>query len=164
MTDETPLKLRAETKEDLVMLSALLQDGLVATQDMRLDKAKTIFVMLINRYVRDHVHEGDYIHAGEGEGVHDHVHERAGDAHRRLCGLKIGYVVGVRQRGLILGRAGFYNLLSIGYREEDKIVTLDFSGEVYVHIQVTQLAMTLGDVAPPHPSFARPDHESNEGL
>ena len=50
MTEENRLKLRATAAEDVEIISALLQDGLVAASDLHYQKDAASFVMVINRF------------------------------------------------------------------------------------------------------------------
>ena len=54
MAEDNRLKLRAITAEDIKVLSALLQDGLVAASDMHYEKSENSFVMVINRFCWEH--------------------------------------------------------------------------------------------------------------
>jgi len=47
---EKPVRLRAETVEDLVVLSALTQDAIAQTSDMSWLKKKRRFAVLLNRF------------------------------------------------------------------------------------------------------------------
>ncbi len=48
MTEVNGLKLRAVAAEDVEVISALLQDGIVAASDLHHDKDAASFVMVIN--------------------------------------------------------------------------------------------------------------------
>jgi hypothetical protein len=47
---ETPLRLRATDAEDLKVISALLQDAVLPVTEMRLDRRRRRFAMLVNRF------------------------------------------------------------------------------------------------------------------
>ena len=50
-TDKTSaLKLHAQSSDDIKILSALLQDALIAGADMVFDKAENTFMLVANRY------------------------------------------------------------------------------------------------------------------
>ena len=96
MIEENKLKLRAVAAEDIEILSTLLQDGLVASSDLHYEKDESWFVMVINRFCWEQANDG----------------EPETQPNRCLCGLKVGHVKHVSQRGLSAASTQFYNLLS----------------------------------------------------
>ena len=149
MTEENRLKIRAVTAEDVEIMSALLQDGIVAASDLHYQKDVASFVMVINRFCWE---QGDDA-------------ESAAQPNRCLCGLKVAHVKRVSQRGLSAGGNQFYNLLSITYEEaqkNEKVVnrlTFTFSDGYGIRLIVDELALILQDIAAPHPGLARPQHD-----
>ena len=101
MTEENRLKLWAVAAEDVEVLSALLQDGLVAADDLHYQKDEASFVMVINRFCWEQADNS----------------ELETQLNRCLCGLKVTQVKRVSQRGLSARANQFYNLLSITYEE-----------------------------------------------
>jgi len=156
-TDKTaPLKLMAENTDDLSVLSALLQDGLVAGKDMQWiqdphNKDYQQFVILVNRYCWEIEAEEDNPSV-----------KKAKVGYRRLCGVKIGHVKQVKQRGLSKSSDQFYNLLAIEYESRKKYVLLTFSDKGAIRLQTDRLRIIMVDVAEPHPSFARPEHGGDD--
>ena len=151
MTEENKLKLRAIAAEDIEVLSALLQDGLVAASDLHYQKDEASFVMVINRFCWEQADVGD------SKTV----------PNRCLCGLKVAHVKQVSQRGLSEGGNQFYNLLSITYAEtkENKKalnrLTFTFSDGYGIRLAVDGLALVVQDIALPHPGLARPLHNKS---
>ena len=151
MTEENRLKLRAVAAEDVEIMSALLQDGLVATNDLHYQKDAASFVMVINRFCWE---ESDH-------------NELQTQPKRCLCGLKVAHVRRVSQRGLSAGVNQFYNLLSITYEEtteKEKVVnrlTFTFSDGYGIRLTVDELALIVQDIAAPHPGLARPKHDTS---
>ena len=95
-TDKTSaLKLHAQSSDDIEMLSALLQDALIAGADMVFDKAENTFMLVANRYCWE---------------LQD-----AGQQMRCMCGVKFGTIGVVRTRGMTADKTQFYNLLAIEY-------------------------------------------------
>ncbi|MGB1960627.1 MAG: DUF2948 family protein [Candidatus Puniceispirillaceae bacterium] len=137
MREHSPLKLMARSGEDIPVLSALLQDALLAGADMQYIAAEKAFICLLNRYCREA--------------------EKA--PQRRLCGLKIGQVEKVQTKGMQRAAQQFYNLLSIAYEEAGNGLILTFSGGAAIRLFIGEITITLRDVAEAHPSFARPVHE-----
>ena len=151
MTEENRLKLRAVAAEDVEIMSALLQDGLVAASDMHYQKDAASFVMVINRFCWEQANDT----------------ESETQSNRCLCGLKVAHVKQVSQRGLSAGANQFYNLLSITYeetRKHKKVVnklTFTFSDGCGIRLTVDELALTMQDLAAPHPGLARPQHNQS---
>ena len=151
MRKEKKLKLRAVATEDVEIISALLQDGLVAASDLHYQKDAASFVMVINRFCWEQA---------------DNTGSET-QPNRCLCGLKIGNVKQVRQRGLSAEANQFYNLLSIRYEEtkENKQalnrLTFTFSDGYGIRLTVDELALTVQDIAAPHPGLARPQHKES---
>ena len=151
MTEENRLKLRAVAAEDVEIMSALLQDGLVAASDLHYQKDAASFVMVINRFCWEQTDDTD------SETHHN----------RCLCGLKVAHVKQVSQRGLSAVANQFYNLLSISYeetKENEKMVnmlTFTFSDGYGIRLIVDALALIVQDIAAPHPGLARPQHNKS---
>ena len=151
MTEANRLKLRAVAAEDVEIMSALLQDGLVAASDLHYQKDAASFVMVINRYCWEQADDT----------------ESETQPNRCLCGLKVVHVRQVSQRGLSAGGNQFYNLLSITYeetKENEKAVkrlTFTFSDGYGIRVVVEQLALIMQDIAAPHPGLARPQHNKS---
>ena len=76
MTIDNKLKFRAVAPEDIQIPSALLQDGLVAANDLHYKKDEASFVLVINRFCW----ERNYDSKSEKQ------------QNRCLCGLKVGNV------------------------------------------------------------------------
>jgi hypothetical protein len=138
-TDKTSaLKLHAQSSDDIEMLSALLQDALIAGADMVFDKAENTFILVANRYCWE---------------LQD-----AGQQMRCMCGVKFGTIGAVRTRGMTADKTQFYNLLAIEYDKAAQHIMLVFSGGVGIQLEVSSIMIIVRDLAEPHPSFARPDH------
>ena len=138
-TDKTSaLKLHAQSSDDIEMLSALLQDALIAGADMVFDKAENTFMLVANRYCWE---------------LQD-----AGQQMRCMCGVKFGTIGAVRTRGMTADKTQFYNLLAIEYDKAAQHIMLVFSGGVGIQLEVSSIMIIVRDLAEPHTSFARPDH------
>ena len=138
-TDKTSaMKLHAQSSDDIEMLSALLQDALIAGADMVFDKAENTFMLVANRYCWE---------------LQD-----AGQQMRCMCGVKFGTIGAVRTRGMTADKTQFYNLLAIEYDKAAQHIMLVFSGGVGIQLEVSSIMIIVRDLAEPHPSFARPDH------
>ena len=151
MTEEKRLKLRAVAAMDVEVISAMLQDGLVAASDLHYQKDIASFVMVINRFCWEQADDT----------------ESQTQPNRCLCGLKVTHVKRVSQRGLSAGMNQFYNLLSITYeetKENEKAVkrlTFTFSDGYGIRLTLEELALIVQDIAEPHPGLARPQHNNS---
>ena len=151
MTEANRLKLRAVAAEDVEIMSALLQDGLVAASDLHFQKDAASFVMVVNRFCWEQADDT----------------ESETQPNRCLCGLKVAHVQQVSQLGLSAGGNQFYNLLSITYeetKENEKLVkrlTFTFSGGYGIRLTLDELALIVRDIAAPHPGLARPQHNNS---
>ena len=151
MTEEHGLKLQAIAAEDVEIISALLQDGLVAASDLHYQKDEASFVMVINRFCWEQVDDS----------------ESETQSNRCLCGVKVANVKQVSQRGLSAGANQFYNLLSITYEEIKenemalKSLTFTFSAGYGIRLAVDELALIVQDIAAPYPGLARPQHNKS---
>ena len=148
MTEYSRLKLWAVAAEDVQVLSALLQDGLVAASDLHYQRDEASFLMVINRFCWEQADESGSVI----------------QPNRCLCGLKVAYVKQVSQRGLSARANRFYNLLSITYEETKKYertvnrLAFTFSDGYGIRLAVDKLALIVQDMAAPHPGLARPQH------
>ena len=137
--DQSPaLSLKARTSDDIKILSALLQDALIAGADMVFEKRNGTFMLVANRFCWELQNEPQKM--------------------RCMCGIKFGEVRNVRMRGLTPEKTEFYNLLAIEYEEAEEHVVLVFSGGGGIKLEISSLLVVVQDLAAPHPSFARPDH------
>ena len=142
MTNPDRLKLKAVAAEDIVVLSALLQDSLVAAPDILFLAEDACLVMVLNRYCWE-----------------QNSKDSQTQPQRCMCGLKVTSVSQIRQRGLSGQPNQFYNLLSITYEEATRRLTFTFSEGCGIRLDVDRLALLVQDIADPHPGFARPQHE-----
>lgn len=142
MTNHNRLKLKAVAAEDIEVLSALLQDSLVAAPDIRFLAEESCLVMVLNRYCWEQNSE-----------------DAPTQPQRCMCGLKVTSVGRIKQRGLSGQTNQFYNLLSVTYEEAMKRLTFTFSEGCGIRLVVDRLAVLVQDVADPHPGFARPQHD-----
>lgn len=144
-TQTAPVKLMVASAEDVTMLSAFLQDGLIAHHDILFDKARAEVVMVVDRYRWEQ------------------------DAERRervLMGLRITKVDKMLQKNmssaaLPKGTSLFYNLLNLAYeqgKDGQGCLVFTFSAGAALRLQIGELMMSAADIAPPRPAIATPDH------
>lgn len=148
-SDDDAIRLIVKSADDLTMLSAFLQDGLVAHHDIHFDKARAEVVMVVDRYRWE---------------------ASAERKERVLMGLRIGKVSAVLQKQMTPTgteeASVFYNLLQLAYEKELKgqseaagALVFTFSAGATLRLVVDDLMMSAGDIAPPRPAMATPLHD-----
>ncbi|RUS60692.1 DUF2948 family protein [Pseudorhodobacter sp. E13] len=147
--DEAPLALLAGDTDDLQVMSALLQDSVLAVSDMRYLAKRREFALLLNRFRWE-----DRAAA-----------ERAGRAYERVrCVLMFHDVTAVRSQGIHqLEEGTVLSLLALAFEPgEDGTgrVVLTLAGDGAVALEVEALNATLRDVTRPYlaPSRKMPEH------
>lgn len=140
------VKLLVRDKDDIEVVSALLQDALCAPEDMSYDKAAGEFLAVVNRF------------CWEQPATTDTQGERPVFA-RAMAGLRVGGVISVQQRGME-ARSGFYNLLAIEYEKPDQRLRLIFSAGAEVQLQLSELRLVVADLSADYPTAVRPAHDT----
>ncbi|MGH6988403.1 MAG: DUF2948 family protein [Stellaceae bacterium] len=140
--DAAALKLRAEDAEDIAVLSAILQDALVAIGDMVWLPDEHRFILVVSRFRR----------GAEG-----------GRLQRIHCGLHFDDVVAVwRQR--FSPRDGDRILVLLAIRpEEEHVLRIDFAGGAGVRLEVGRILCHLEDLGEPWPTRQQPRHPVEGG-
>ena len=137
-----PLRLAAETHDDLEILSALCQDAVFQTPEMRFDRAERRFAVLLNRFRWE---------------------EPSSRPERIQSVLAFDAVSAVRSNGIDRSDPDqILSLLAVTAENSGDFhkVTLVFAGDGAVELTVEALSVTLADVTQPYyaPSAQRPDH------
>jgi hypothetical protein len=140
---DNSLKLRARDAEDLIVVSAMLQDAIVPLGDIAFLPDENSFVLALNRYrweQPENVTRPERIHAGV----------RFDDVHR------------VRYSGIDMkNRSGFLSLLSLEHQPHGKnrdSIILYFSGGGKISLEIELISCLLSDFGTPWPTQYRPDH------
>ena len=154
MPDDTgaTLKLRAEDADDLAVISACLQDSLVAVRDFAFVPQDRAFQMVANRVrwegaVRQEQGEADY--------------------QRILCGITFGAVASVSYIGFRRSEdARILSLLTIrpGNDAEGGAIRLEFSGEAAIRLDVARILCHAQDLGEPWPTQWQPRHDADERV
>jgi hypothetical protein len=146
---EAPLHLRAEDAGDLAILAALVQDAVFPITEMRWQKARRRFALLVNRF------------RWEDRAAAD----RAGRAYERVQSLLVvDEAMAVRTQGIDRAeRDTVLSLLDIAWEPgEDGTgrVILTLAGDGAIALEVEALDVTLRDVTRPYvaPSGKAPSH------
>jgi hypothetical protein len=147
--DESPaLKLRAEDADDLAVLSACLQDALVAVRDLGYFADEKKFILIANRFRWE---SGLRPMAGE-EG-----HQRV------LCAVTFGTVAGVSYRGF--RRSDEKRILCLlAIRSETaggEAILLEFAGAAAIRLDVARVLCHARDLGEPWPTRWRPQHDED---
>ena len=144
MNEVKPLKLRASDKEDLSVISAVLQDAVIARDEMTFLKEESRFAFVANRFRWEDENRDIPL---EGNLIYERVN----------CGICFDTVTTVRQNGLNQTRkAQIISLLSIVATEG--FIDLAFSAGITVRLQVEKILCHLQDLNEPWPTQRRPRH------
>lgn len=140
----SPLKLLATDHEDLKVLSAHLQDGLVSLSSMNYDRDNSRLTCLVNRFC------WEFLEKGEEEKIYYRVH----------TGLCIHHVQGVHLRGFTqLSSQRIFNILSLTLNPEGALTLhLLCSGDHEICITVNNLYCQFADLDHPWPTSKKPTH------
>ena len=167
MADKPPLKLRAQDAEDMDVIAALLQDALVPRADMTYLPKEKRFVMVANRFDWPHERADEAARSAPSQPAatppgEDVRFDEAGDTppfDRVNCGVCFDKVERVRYRGLGPDAKGeILSLLTIA--TQPRAITLLFSGDAAVRLEVEAVHCHLEDLGQPWPTRWRPDHEA----
>ncbi len=141
---DKPLLLRAETVEDLAIISALVQDSVAQTSDMSWLKKHRRFAVLLNRFRWEDAPAA----------------ERQGRAFERVQSvLQFEDVVTARVSGIDARDKGLVlSVLSVGFvagQDGAGVVNLTLAGEGEVAVAVECLNVTLRDASKPYQARAK---------
>jgi len=128
------LKLRAEDEEDLAVISAILQDAMVAVSDLAYQPAEKRFLLVANRYRHE---------SGSGERIN--------------TGLRIDQVSAVKRRGFAPNQ-GDRILVLLAVHAEPGAIILDFAGGASIRLESGRVLCHLDDFGEPWPTHFRPSH------
>ena len=148
------LRLVAKDEADLKVVSALLQDAIIAGADMHYDAQLNCFMIVADRFCWERP-----ALAGMNDSLGGAVHERA------LCGLRINQVIAVQKRRWPADwRDSFLNLLALklmGVPKQDSgcMVELSFSGGPSMRLKTKQIDIVLSDLESGRPTNIRPRHD-----
>jgi hypothetical protein len=143
MPETDDLKLVVLDADDLAIVSAHLQDAVAKIGDMAYLPAEKRFAMLVNRF--------DWTTAEKPEPV------------RKRAGIHFERVLNARMRGIDLSkRDAVLNLLAVEFEEAEApsgAVTLHFSGDGAIRLEVECLEAALSDLGPQWPAHKCPQHK-----
>jgi hypothetical protein len=145
----TPLKLIALDEEDLAVVSSLLQDAVIRVADMIYLPGQKRFAAVLNRF--------DWEKA---------VKQGGKDYRRRRTALRFDRVFGAKMRNVTPGTSErVLSLLTVSFEPKDApggSVTLTFSGDASVQLQVECIEVELRDLGPEWRTRSKPKHPGSE--
>jgi hypothetical protein len=147
-----PFRLRAEDADDLAVISACLQDALVAVRDLAFVQHDRTFLMVANRFRWERTSR-----PARGEAGYQ----------RTLCGITFAGVAGVSYHGF--RRAEDERILSLlairpGGDGEENAIHLEFSGGATIRLEVDRLLCHAQDLGEPWPTPWQPSHDVDERV
>jgi Protein of unknown function (DUF2948) len=149
--DESPaLKLRAEDSDDLAVLSACLQDALVAVRDLGYLADEQNFIFIANRFRWE---------SGLGPMPGEEGHQRV------LCAVTFSTVASVSYRGF--RRSDEDRILCLlAIRSEPggtsgSAILFDFAGDAAIRLDAGRILCRAKDVGEPWPTPWRPCHDND---
>jgi hypothetical protein len=141
------LKFVALDGEDLAVVSAHLQDAVVRSGEVLWRPNEHRLVVALNRF--------------DWEGAQSGMPEYR----RRRAALRFERVSSCKCRGLTPDKEAVLNLLSVEFNETDApsgVVTLIFSGDAAIRLEVECLEAELADLGPTWTTMACPAHADGE--
>ncbi len=146
---DTPLKLKAEDRADLEVVSTCLQDALTRVGDITHLPEERRFAVVFSRFMWE---SKDIATGAAGMWVR--------------AGLHFDGVRSVASQGIDQGdREGVLPLLAIAAETDadGARITLQFAGGGTVRLDTDRIAAHLADMGTPWPTPSRPDHALDDG-
>ena len=144
---EKMLKLAATDKEDIVVLSALLQDAVVPASEMIYLAEESRFVLVANRFRWEDT---------PAQKVSGQIYARV------RCGVTFDRVTAVRRQNFDQEQRGqIFELLALEATNE--YVNLVFAGGAKIRLEVERILCHAEDFGDSWPTQWRPDHDFEEG-
>ncbi|MEM9971953.1 MAG: DUF2948 family protein [Pseudomonadota bacterium] len=146
---DRPLRLKAMDADDLQVIATLVQDAVFPANEMRWDRKRRRFALLLNRFRWEDKNRAER-HGGEFERVQSV--------------LAIDDVVRVASQGVSRGDADtVLSLLTLGFEPGEDgtgALFLTLAGDGAIKVDVEALDVTLHDATRPYraPSGRAPDH------
>lgn len=134
------LRIKAETQDDLTILSSALQDAIVRVGEIRLDAKARSLTLRLTRFRRE-----------------------TPSAERVLAGVRFDGVLSVAAKGINRGDPdAFAVLIAVKYAAGDTApegdIHLVFAGGGELKLKTECIDVILADVSPPRPTKLRPLH------
>ncbi len=150
---EDLLRLRAEDAEDLAVVSAVVQDALIAVKDLSYDRAQRRFTLVANRFRWEGKAPSEYNGGADGGPAFE----------RRLCALSFANVDAVAYRGFRRRDDDrILSLLAIRPGDDPGTIDLEFSGDAAVRLGVSAIRVHVTDIGEAWPTAWQPDHSADD--
>ncbi len=163
-SEKAPLKLRAHDPEDMDVIAAVLQDALVPMTDVTFLRKEKRFILVVNRFnwsVGSDKDPNQPTPEPPGEDASFEDQDGPPPFERINSGVCFDKVVKVQSRGLPSGdKKEILNLLTI--KAEPKAITLIFSEEAAIRLDVSAIRCHLEDLGRAWPTRWRPDHHLDD--
>ena len=140
------LLLRAEEPDDLILVSACVQDMAIVARDIVWLPRQHRLVLLGNRFRWENAARGP---------------KQGGGASRVRSALRFEYVTSVQRRDWPLAPDAVLPLLSVTFDDEDDVLLLSFGGGAQIRLRQEVLDATLEDMSGPWGAQAIPDHDED---
>jgi hypothetical protein len=143
------LKLRAEDADDLAVISACLQDALVAVRDLAFVPEDQTFVLVANRFRWERA-----LRPARGESGYQ----------RTLCGVTFCAVAGASYVGFRRSEEDrILCLLAIraAHDGEGRTIQLTFSEGAEIRLEVARILCVAKDLGEPWPTQWQPQHDAD---
>ena len=149
----TSLKLRAETLEDILVFSAVLQDAVTVADDMSYMASERRFALMLNRFVWEEDADGN-----------------RKTRHRVRCGLHFDGVLSVGSRDIAIKPAPKSKSLPLDLLAIHSEIAADGAGAIYllfagggaIRLGVECIDGYLRDIGEPWECKHRPHHDDSE--
>jgi DUF2948 family protein len=145
---ESGLRLRGEDAEDLAVISACLQDALVAVRDLAFDRSARTFIVVANRFRWE----------GSGSAI-----DVGAPFQRTLCAVAFDNIDEVVYRGFHRSEEdGILSLLAIRSMPAPGGTTIDleFAAGATIRLTAAAIRCRARDFGEPWPTVWQPDHSA----
>ncbi len=153
---EKGLKLRAQDKDDLTIISAYLQDAVTVIGDFSFNPKTHIFALMVNRYVWE-----DYTRTTDDK-------DDKQKCHRIRTGCHFENIVKVTAQNIPQNdKKHVLELLAIetAELENDNIaIDLIFAADGVMRLEAELIEAQMQDIGDPYPAACHPKHEVLENL
>ncbi|MDC0649893.1 DUF2948 family protein [Alphaproteobacteria bacterium] len=149
------LRLLARDEDDVLVVSALLQDAIIPGVDMEFNRETNQFILVANRFCWE-IPPLDSVKSSDGNPVKA----------RRLCGICIRHVTAVQHHNWPdMRQDALFNVLALRHadmaEQAGKGVGLqfEFSGGLSLRLITDEIDITLADLDAGHPTSLQPAHD-----
>lgn len=151
----TGLKLRAQDKDDLTIISAYLQDAVTIVADFNFNTNSRIFAVMLNRYLWEE-HKSTTGEDGKRS------------CHRIRTGCHFENVIRVSSQNFNhKDKQRPLELLAIeteALENENIAIDLIFAGDEVIRLEAELIEASMQDIGEPYPAACHPKHEVLDNL